>query len=250
MYDFRVDSQYSRKDVYREIGIPIDTKGGNWDTGYNKYNGDYFIFSNIGIPGRTGHDYGNCFIGNDFYWFAKNDTRIDQPQIKELLSPPGFVYIFYRTDNGSPFTFAGTGRPKSFQQTSPVQITWEILNDFDEQALPKQEVDRLPEGQKKQITSNSYERNPEARRRCVDHYGFRCAVCSFDFQTKYGELGKDFIHVHHLKPVSEIGELYYVDPIEDLRPVCPNCHAMLHRRKPSLSIDELKEKIRLTSRST
>jgi 5-methylcytosine-specific restriction enzyme A len=209
MYDFRVDRHYSRKDVYREIGLPIDTKGGNWDTGYNKFNNDYFIFSNVGIPGRTGHDYANRFTGNDFYWFAKNDTRIDQPQIRELLSPPGYVYIFYRTDNTGPFTFAGTGRPKSFQETTPVQITWEILNDFDEQALPKGKVDQLPEGQKKQITSNSYERNPEARRRCVDHYGYRCTVCDFDFQTKYGDLGRDFIHVHHLKAVSEIGELYY-----------------------------------------
>jgi 5-methylcytosine-specific restriction protein A len=56
----------------------------------------------------------------------------------------------------------------------------------------------------------------------------------------YGDIGKGFIHVHHLKPVSQIGETYEVDPINDLRPVCPNCHAMLHRPEETLTIEELK----------
>ena len=50
MYRFQVDHRYTRKDVYKIIGIPVDTKGGNWDTGYNKYKDDFFIFTNIGMP--------------------------------------------------------------------------------------------------------------------------------------------------------------------------------------------------------
>ncbi|HEK2705573.1 TPA: HNH endonuclease [Pseudomonas aeruginosa] len=60
------------------------------------------------------------------------------------------------------------------------------------------------------------------------------------FGERFGELGRGFIHVHHVVPVSEIGESYEVDPIKDLIPLCPNCHAMIHRRNPPLSVDELK----------
>ncbi len=64
-------------------------------------------------------------------------------------------------------------------------------------------------------------------------------ICSFDFEKIYGEVGKDVIHVHHLKPLSTIGEEYKVDPIDDLCPVCPNCHLIIHRRNPPYSIDEI-----------
>ena len=244
MYPFLVDKEYSKKDIYKIIGIPVDTHGGNWDTGYNQYKNDFFIFSNIGIAGRTGHDYDNKFEGNLFYWFAKNNTNINQPQIKSLLNPPGYIYIFYRFDNSKPFIFAGTGISSSYENTSPVKIVWKIANDFNEEHFSKNETDSiinlLKEGSKHEHIVNIYERNPEARRRCVEHFGYKCCICNFDFEKKYGELGKDFIHVHHIKPLSEIKDDYYVDPECDLRPVCPNCHSMLHRKSPPLEIEELK----------
>ncbi|RME44545.1 MAG: HNH endonuclease, partial [Chloroflexi bacterium] len=58
---------------------------------------------------------------------------------------------------------------------------------------------------------------------------------------EYGELGKGFIHVHHVIPLSEIDSRYEVDPINDLCPVCPNCHAMIHREEPPLTIKQLRE---------
>ena len=64
-------------------------------------------------------------------------------------------------------------------------------------------------------------------------------ICGFDFEKTYGEIGKGFIHVHHIVPVSEIGESYRVDYEKDLIPVCPNCHAMLHRKGGS--VEGLKE---------
>ncbi len=102
-----------------------------------------------------------------------------------------------------------------------------------------QEPEKLFEGAKAITYVNAYERNPKARKLCIDHYGTDCRVCGFDFEATYGDLGRGFIHVHHLIPLSEIGEEYIVNPIEDLRPVCPNCHAMLHRKKQVLSISEL-----------
>ena len=50
---------------------------------------------------------------------------------------------------------------------------------------------------------------------------------SMNFEQVYGELGKDYIEVHHLHPVSQ-GERQ-VNPIEDLIPLCSNCHSMIHR---------------------
>jgi 5-methylcytosine-specific restriction protein A len=96
------------------------------------------------------------------------------------------------------------------------------------------------EGTANQITQTRYERNPYARLACIKHYGYTCSVCEFDFKKRFGELGKNFIHVHHLTQVARVGKNYEVDPIKDLRPVCPNCHAMLHRQNPPLTIEELK----------
>jgi len=98
----------------------------------------------------------------------------------------------------------------------------------------------LVEGATCRVTVNAYERNPEARRRCIEHYGTSCAVCAFNFGATYSEVAKGYIHVHHLRPLSQIGSEYVVDPIEDLRPVCPNCHAVLHRRIPAYSIQEVR----------
>jgi 5-methylcytosine-specific restriction protein A len=101
----------------------------------------------------------------------------------------------------------------------------------------------LIEGAIRQITSNKYERNPQARKICIQTYGTDCFVCGFDFEKVYGEIGKDFIHVHHLRQVASIKKEYEINPIDDLRPVCPNCHAMIHRQKIPLTIEELKGKI-------
>jgi 5-methylcytosine-specific restriction protein A len=106
--------------------------------------------------------------------------------------------------------------------------------------LPIDTTEPLFEGIKRTITVNSYERNSKARELCVKHWKAICAVCDFDFEKTYGEIGNGFIHVHHMIPVSQVGKTYQVDPINDLRPVCPNCHSMLHRQEPPLAIDQLK----------
>lgn len=99
------------------------------------------------------------------------------------------------------------------------------------------------EGTPNQVAQTKYERNPFARQACIEYYGPSCSVCGFNFEDTYGDLGKDFVHVHHLTHIAKIGKQYTVDPIEDLRPVCPNCHAMLHRGKEGTSIEDLKSLI-------
>lgn len=97
------------------------------------------------------------------------------------------------------------------------------------------------EGTPNQVVLTRYERNPYARKVCIEHYGCSCVICKFDFENKYGEVGKNFIHVHHLTQIAEVGKEYRINPINDLRPVCPNCHAIIHRRKEAYSIDDVKQ---------
>jgi 5-methylcytosine-specific restriction protein A len=72
---------------------------------------------------------------------------------------------------------------------------------------------------------NAYERSAKARKICLAHWGTACVVCSISFEKVYGDIGKDFIHVHHLDPLAMIKKRKTIDPKKDLRPVCPNCHA-------------------------
>lgn len=111
-------------------------------------------------------------------------------------------------------------------------------DDYFDEKIEKDE--KLKEGLTKQITVNIYERNPIARLKCIEHFGAICKVCDFDFEKKYGQIGKGFIHVHHIVEISSIKKEYEVDFTKDLVPVCPNCHAMLHKRKPAFRIDELR----------
>ena len=100
-----------------------------------------------------------------------------------------------------------------------------------------QPADTFREGAITSVWVNSYERNPEARRRCIESYGLKCSVCEMLFAEVYGEVGAGFIHVHHLTPLSRLGPGVNVDPIRALRPVCANCHGMLHRSDPPHGID-------------
>ena len=109
---------------------------------------------------------------------------------------------------------------------------------------------QLYEGAPHEVIRTDYVRDPEAREQCIKHYGCQCSVCGLDFERMYGHLGAGFIHVHHLDPLSDPRQEHKVDPIADLRPVCPNCHAMIHRGRTLLSIEDLRMLIRGTAPPT
>lgn len=106
------------------------------------------------------------------------------------------------------------------------------------------ETEKIVVGASKIISVNSFERDSIARAKCLAHHGYKCAICSFDFEAFYGSIGRNFIHIHHTFPFSEVKEEYLLDPIKDLVPVCPNCHAMIHRTRPILTIAQLKEHLK------
>jgi 5-methylcytosine-specific restriction enzyme A len=98
------------------------------------------------------------------------------------------------------------------------------------------------EGLKKEIIVNKYERSSIARAKCIEAKGYNCEICDMKFENIYGKLGKDFIHIHHIIPLFQINETYKIDYQKDLIPVCPNCHAMLHKKinAKEITVDELK----------
>lgn len=113
--------------------------------------------------------------------------------------------------------------------------------------LDENEKTSLKEGQKKTIVVNAYERNSEARERCLNYYKklnagrIKCEVCGFDFGKVYGKEFEGKIHIHHLREISSIGEEYEIDAENDLLPICPNCHMVAHSRKPAFTPEEIKE---------
>ena len=110
--------------------------------------------------------------------------------------------------------------------------------------LLPEEVDisrQYKEGATKTVTINAYERNQDAREKCLQYRGYECSVCSFNFEDFYGAIGKNYIHVHHIVPLAEIKVEYELDPTNDLVPICPNCHAMIHKTRETLTIEQLKQ---------
>lgn len=245
---FDVGERYTRNDIYAKLSVPEESQRGHWDTGYHHHRGEWFIFSNVGEPGRTGHDYPNRFEGNDLIWTGKNGSKITHKQIQGLVSGEEPVHIFFRLHDREPFQYAGLGSAAEIWENEvPVRVRWSFEEPAERrpERLPEEivEPEQYVEGARQQVTVNSYERNPAARRRCLEVHGVSCAGCGFNFETTYGEIGKGFIHVHHLKPLASIGTEYQLDPVNDLRPLCPNCHAVVHRQNPTLSLDELRNMI-------
>lgn len=129
---------------------------------------------------------------------------------------------------------------------------WQLLNYFkynnfgktrNESAL-KEEIEtvvKAKEGRKIQIYTYKYERKTELRNEAIKIHGLTCKACGFNFEDYYGEVGKDFIEIHHIKPLHSYDEEIDIIPEYDLVPVCSNCHRMIHRKKDNiLSIDQLK----------
>ena len=106
---------------------------------------------------------------------------------------------------------------------------------------------RYMEGAVARVLVNRYERDARARSECLRKQGKCCKVCNLRFEDRYGQIGEGFIHVHHVKPLAGLRMEYKLSPRTDLVPVCPNCHAMLHKREPPFSIYELKERLEQAS---
>ncbi len=124
---------------------------------------------------------------------------------------------------------------------SLLKVAWSEETGTSFLALPEEaDSPRIQEGALRQVTVNRYERDGRARKLCVEHYGDSCSVCEIRMRDVYGEVAERLIHVHHLTALAAVGRTHEIDPTDDLRPVCPNCHAVIHLRSPAYSIDEVR----------
>lgn len=169
------------------------------------------------------------------------DVLSESPIIDELaLSEPPFA-----DHNWYPMA-SGTMIPPEIAKS--LESAWENTTGTYFTPIPDDQIPSLfIEGTRRTRLVTESERNPSARIRCIEHHGTTCSVCGLSFGNVYGSIGSGFIHVHHLTPMADIGESYKIDPVKELCPVCPNCHAMLHRKTPPFTPEELKTRMKEAS---
>ena len=180
------------------------------------------------------------------YRQSREHIRLIEEEGYQLKTFPMERMVADEIDEGAPAKIKSFTPELSLKKLIRIENSWYASDETHQARLPEEihpnEV--FKEGASKAVTVNQYERSAAARSRCLEHHGYMCAVCSFDFESAYGEIGKSYIHVHHTVPISEIRGEYELDPINDLIPVCPNCHAMIHITRPALSIEQLRKHIK------
>lgn len=120
------------------------------------------------------------------------------------------------------------------------------------------ENDVVLEGKSATKAAKVKERSKKLREAAIQHYTVNgkitCAACGFDFAEKYGEHGAGYIQIHHENPIYQYSDdgftAYIKEAVKDTKPLCANCHCMIHRNKSHmLTIDELRAIIKETSLS-
>lgn len=180
-------------------------------------------------PERTAH-----YVGVDF------DRLVPTPAITlgELKEPPFSAFPRWEIQG------SGVSLPENIAE--PLEQLWAERTGGEALAWAGeiQPGETYSEGAVRTVKVNAHERNPRARQACLAHYGDRCVICGFSFGERYGHGDRVSVHVHHLLPLEDAAGPYEVDPIADLRPLCPNCHTMAHSRRPPFSLDELASLLR------
>ncbi|MGQ0601584.1 MAG: HNH endonuclease [Anaerolineales bacterium] len=230
----------------------------SWSCGVSKriLPGDRVFLMKLGKESPKGivaSGWATSEFGYDKHWGQSNKTALYIDLRFDVLLNPNQHDIFARDWlNHGIYRKVKTWEPQASGMTIPDDVAAQLEEDWArfvnrpapylEGIFAEEELSTtmFTEGAVKTVTVNYYERSSRARMRCIQHHGLNCSVCSFNFKASYGEVGANFIHVHHLKPLHEIKKGYQLDPIRDLRPVCPNCHAMLHQGRPAYSIEKLR----------
>ena len=197
---------------------------------------------------RCFREYGNCLREHDF----RLQLQVNGTEIQETPEWP---------EKWRSFSFRMTKIP--LPEFDSVQVMTDVLEEGMKAAVTLMLTlldvtdtgDGLPEslpdneGERSLVVSARYERNPVNRALCLSRKGYVCSVCGFDFGRVYGKIGRNYIEVHHVMPVSRMGPDYHFDIDWDLVPVCSNCHSMLHRRDPPYTVSELQAVITENSRT-
>ena len=231
----------NRKQFIKSHGATCDNW--TWSWSFVNHNQRFVIF---GAWDRFTNGKKEMILSEDWRINRGGRQSPGYPQSREhirLVEKDGYeLYTF-------PMEYTGPGKIGGFtpelhrKNLTKVRSSWYAGEEGENSPIPEEIPTRgkFSEGAKSTVTINAYERSAKARAACIAHHGVSCAVCSFDFESVFGDLGACFIHVHHIVPIGSIRDEYEVDPISDLVPVCPNCHAMIHRAEPPLTIKQLTE---------
>lgn len=107
-----------------------------------------------------------------------------------------------------------------------------------------EQTNEYKEGERKTREYSYFKRNPKLAISAKKNYGYICQACGFDFQSVYGDIGKEYIECHHLDPLSERADTF-ISTLKDVCVLCANCHRMIHKKKPAMSLNELKSTINI-----
>lgn len=214
---------------YRETGIPAETKW-FWDI-----EGQRYPYKRDITVIYSGNEYQACveITSNNrthFRWYSDLSKHLNQiwkageafPMLRvEKITADKYLLVFLDLDR------IASDADNSLENTIP--------------ASPAGST----EGGKTQYYVTKYERSPKNRKDAILIHGTTCMACGFDFEAVYGEIGQNFIEVHHLKPLSSLEEEVSINPQADLACLCSNCHRMVHRKRDHiLSLEELNALIR------
>lgn len=193
-------------------------------------------------------------LGYHFRWTGKPNNACP-PEVADRL-----LEVFaekYNCDPGELEIHHGTGSNAgrtNLHIRNPALALRVLLQDIgrqlDEAVVIPKISDRFVEGAVRDVTLQSCERSSQARTVCIAHYGYNCFVCGVNLKTKYCGLPLELIHVHHEEPLASIAGTRETNPIDDLKPVCPNCHAVIHSRTPPYSIQDVRHMLSDASQET
>jgi 5-methylcytosine-specific restriction protein B len=169
----------------------------------------------------------------------KNETTVTLPYSQEIFGVPSNLYIIGTMSDKSNIETIDFNLRKIFKFISMQSDKSEVTTYVPEEFQEEHQAITYFEGEEYSEERNYHKRSNQARQACINHWGIECKVCGTNFEKLYGPIGKDFIHVHHLNPMHNAADRREIDPINDLRPVCPNCHAMLHTSDPPLKLKAL-----------
>lgn len=195
----------------------------------------YFAFAEIGdITPDSNSNKGDLFATIEHY------QRLSRP----VLARHGQSYLEPIPESRKTNYWRNGVRPISEETYSVIRSAAELpllddVNDL-QQGQPAS-LESSVEGNPKRRFVTHYERDPALRTAAIAIHGVECCICEFNFGKCYGEPGEGFIHIHHLRPISEFGGETLVSPKNDMAAVCANCHAVIHRRRDkTISVEELR----------
>ena len=198
------------------------------------------------------HIYVSGIVHRIKYLLSKSNITLEEAfadNCRNQLAHQIIVKELYRCNNlieiGN-FREIIKGHIDVFANDSTNDMDERIFKSIVDEEVTEEVTEEYLEGEELVITHLSHERNAEvillAKERFKNsHYGnLFCEICGFDFKSTYGERGADYIEAHHIRPIS-VRSRNEATKVDDIALLCSNCHSIVHRKQPWLSMLELKE---------